>query len=203
MAKGSGGTRGGRASSRGIMSSRASQLAEQYLGAVSDAVLKKELAEGLADFEKEFGLPENLTIKLGDIGVGGKINGLNRLYLNSGYENGMMNKAEAKKTFIHELAHGIDKTETHFLRNISGTIEKNGTVKGVLKPENKVFEKKLTAAYKHFKLNYNSKSAKEIGKYALKSKHEFFAESLSAYMTGTKNKYSAFAYNLAKSMSGK
>ena len=198
MAKGSGGTRGGGASG---MSAGARGMAEKYLGGVGDSALKKQLAEGLAEFDKEFGLPEGLTITMGGTDAAGKINGLNQMHLNSGYESGKMSASEAKKTMIHELTHGIDRTDTHRDKNISGLKEKNGTVKGILKTENKGFDKKLTAAYKHFKSNFShSSAAKQIGPYALKNKHEFFAEALASHMTGTQNKYTTFAYNLAKSM---
>ena len=189
------GSRGGAA--------RASQLASQYLGGVNNPALKKELASALAEYEREFGLPAGLTVTMGGTDALGKINGLNQLHLNSGYESGQRTTAEARKTFIHELTHGIDKTDTHRSGNISGIVTKGASVKGVLKTENKGFEKKLTSAYKHFKSHYGSSDTKAIGRYALKSKHEFFAEALSSHMTGTQNKYTTFAYNLAKSMSGK
>jgi hypothetical protein len=201
MAKGSGGTRG--ASGGGGKSSRSNGLADKYLGGVNNDALKKDLSEGLAQFEKEFGLPEGLTISMGDIGAAGKINGLNQMVLNSGYDKGTMSKSDARKTLLHELTHGIDKTDTHRTKNISRIDEKNGSLKGVLKKENKGFDKKLTAAYKHFKSNYGTSATKQIGSYALKSKHEFFAEALSSHLTGTQNKYTTFAYNLAKSMTGK
>ena len=198
MAKGSGGTRGGGASARGGMSSRASQLADKYLGGVSDSALKKELAESLAEYEKEFGLPKGLTITMGGTDAAGKINGLNQMHINKG-----LSASETKKTMIHELTHGIDKTDTHRNDNISGIKMQGGKPVGVLKTGNKGFDKKLTAAYKHFKSNYGSSDTKAIGKNALKNKHEFFAEALSSHMTGTQNKYTTFAYKLAKSMSGK
>ena len=190
--------------SGGGMSARASQLAGKYLGGVNNPALKKELASALAEYEKEFGLPENLTITMGGTDALGKINGLNQMHLNSGYESGQKSAAEARKTFIHELTHGIDKTDTYRSGNISGIKMQGGKPVGVLKSENKGFDKKLTSAYKHFKSHFSSSSdAKAIGRYALKNKHEFFAEALSSHMTGTKNKYTTFAYNLAKSMSGK
>ena len=203
-----GGRAGGGASggmgrgSRGA-SARASQLANQYLGGVNNPALKKELASALAEYEREFRLPAGLTITMGGTDALGKINGLNQMHLNSGYESGQRTPAEARKIFIHELTHGIDKTDTHRSGNISGIVTKGASVKGVLKTENKGFDKKLTSAYKHFKSHYGSSDTKAIGRYALKSKHEFFAEALSSHMTGTQNKYTTFAYKLAKSMSGK
>ena len=203
MAKGSGGTRGaGGGGSRGA-SARSNQLANKYLGGVNNPALKKELASALADYEKEFGLPAGLTITMGGTDALGKMNGLNQMHLNSEYESGKRTPAEARKTFIHELTHGIDKTDTHRSGNISGIKMQGWKPVGVLKSENKGFEKKLTSAYKHFKSHYGSSDTKAIGRYALKSKHEFFAEALSSHMTGTQNKYTTFAYNLAKSMSGK
>jgi hypothetical protein len=204
MGRGSGGgASGGMGTGSRGASSRASQLANQYLGGVNNPALKKELASALAEYEKEFGLPAGLTIKMGGTDALGKINGLNQMHLNSEYESGQRTPAEARKTFIHELTHGIDRTDTHRKGNISGTVTKGASVTGVLKTENKGFEKKLTSAYKHFKSHYGSSDTKAIGSYALKSKHEFFAEALSSHMTGTQNKYTTFAYKLAKSMSGK
>lgn len=202
-ARSGGGASGGMGiGSRGA-SARARQLANQYLGGVNNPALKKELASALAEYEKEFGLPAGLTIKMGGTDALGKINGLNQMHLNSEFESGKRTPAEARKTFIHELTHGIDKTDTHRSGNISGVKMQGWKPVGVLKSENKGFEKKLTSAYKHFKSHYGSSDTKAIGSYALKSKHEFFAEALSSHMTGTQNKYTTFAYNLAKSMSGK
>jgi len=198
-----GGASGGMGKGSRGASARASQLANQYLGGVNNPALKKELASALAEYEREFGLPAGLTVTMGGTDALGKINGLNQLNLNSGYESGQRTTAEARKTFIHELTHGIDKTDTHRSGNISGIVTKGASVKGVLKTENKGFEKKLTSAYKHFKSHYGSSDTKSIGNVALKNKHEFFAEALSAHMTGTQNKYTTFAYNLAKSMQGK
>ena len=198
-----GGASGGMGSGSRGASARARQLANQYLGGVNNPALKKELASALAEYEREFGLPAGLTITMGGTDALGKINGLNQMHLNSGYESGQRTTAEARKTFIHELTHGIDKTDTHRSGNISGIKMQGWKPVGVLKSENKGFEKKLTSAYKHFKSHYGSSDTKAIGRYALKSKHEFFAEALSSHMTGTQNKYTTFAYNLAKSMSGK
>jgi hypothetical protein len=198
-----GGASGGMGKGSRSASARANQLANHYLGGVNNPALKKELSSALADYEKEFGLPAGLTITMGGTDALGKINGLNQMHLNSEYESGKRTPAEARKTFIHELTHGIDKTDTHRTGNISGIATKGASVKGVLKTENKGFDKKLTSAYKHFKSHYGSSDTKAIGRYALKSKHEFFAEALSSHMTGTQNKYTTFAYNLAKSMSGK
>ena len=198
-----GGASGGMGKGSRGASARASQLANQYLGGVNNPALKKELASALAEYEREFGLPAGLIVTMGGTDALGKINGMNQMHLNSDYESGKRTPAEARKTFIHELTHGIDKTDTHRSGNISGIVTKGASVIGVLKTENKGFEKKLTSAYKHFKSHYGSSDTKAIGSYALKSKHEFFAEALSSHMTGTKNKYTTFAYNLAKSMSGK
>ena len=199
----SGGGAGMGGGSRGGLSARASQMAKQYLGGVNNPELKKALAEGLAEYEKEFGLPKGLTITMGGTNESGKINGLNQMHLNSGYESGKMSVSEAKKTLIHELTHGIDKTTTHRTENISGIKMQGSKPVGVLKKENKGFDRKLTAAFKAFKKNYGSTQTKQISSIALKSKHEFFAESVATYMTGTKNKYTTYAYNLAKSMSGR
>ncbi len=198
-----GGASGGMGKGSRGASARSNQLANQYLGGVNNPALKKELASALADYEKEFGLPAGLTVTMGGTDALGKINGMNQMHLNSEYESGKRTPAEARKTFIHELTHGIDRTDTNRKGNISGIVTKGASVKGVLKSENKGFEKKLTSAYKHFKSHYGSSDTKAIGRYALKSKHEFFAEALSSHMTGTQNKYTTFAYNLAKSMSGK
>ena len=198
-----GGASGGMGSGSRGASARASQLASQYLGGVNNPALKKELTSALAEYEREFGLPAGLTVTMGGTDALGKINGLNQMHLNSEYESGKRTPTEARKTFIHELTHGIDKTDTHRKGNISGIVTKGASVIGVLKTENKGFDKKLTSAYKHFKSHYGSSDTKAIGRNALKSKHEFFAEALSSHMTGTQNKYTTFAYKLAKSMSGK
>ena len=211
MAKGSGGTRGGGASARGGMSSRASELADKYLGGISDPTLKKELAEGMAAFEKEFGIPVfgngdgrgGLKVVMSDLGetTTGKVNGMGYLEINSKFTTGGLPMSHAKHTMIHELTHGLDKTNAFNLTN--GEWSSKGGGKFVVKKENKGYDRKLTAAYKAFKKNYGSAQTKQIGTYALKSKHEFFAEALAKHMTGTQNKYTTFAYNLAKSMSGK
>ena len=200
MGRGSGGGAGMGARSRG-------GLANRLLNGsgVTDAEVRQVLTEGINQFEKEFGLPENLTIQMNDLGseVGGSANGLNQVKINSGYQDGRFNKSDAKKVLLHEFTHVLDKTDTNHSANISG-IKMNGAKPvGQLKQEYKAFDRKLTAAYKKFKFNYGSKATKEIGRYALKSKHEFFAEALSSHLTGTKNQYTTFAYNLAKSMSGK
>ena len=109
--------------------------------------------------------------------------------------------SHAKHAMIHELTHGLDKTNAFNLTN--GEWSSKGGGKFVVKKENKGFDKKLTSAYKHFKSHYGSSDTKAIGRYALKSKNEFFAEAVASHLTGTQNKYTTFAYNLAKSMSGK
>ena len=209
MAKYSGGTRVGGAGARGGMSQRASELADKYLGNVSDPTLKKSLAEGMAAFEKEFGIPVfgnnrpgqgELNVLVSDLGktTYGSINGAGFLTINSRFESGKMEMEHAKHTIIHELAHGIDKT---IAWNAQTSVWYEG--KWVLKDANRGFNRKLTAAYKTFKKKYGSGQTKQIGPYALKNKNEFFAEAIAAHMTGKQNSYTTFAYNLAKSMTGK
>jgi len=207
-----GGASGGMGSgSRGGLSGRARELANKYLGGVSDPKLKKELADGMAAFEKEFGdLPSNLTVSVGHISVSGKsndamgaVNGFNQLRISDGFTAGRFSMSEAKHTMIHELTHTLDKTDTHHSANIDGIKMKGWRPVGQLKKENKVFDRKLTAAYKKFKFNYGSAQSKPVGSYALTSKHEFFAEAVAHHLTGTKTSYTTFAYNLAKSMAGK
>ena len=201
------GGRAGGGASGGMGSRSRGGLANRLLSGsgVTDAELKRSLSEAIAQFDKEFGLPENVTITMKDLGsqIGGSANGLNQVKINSGYQDGRFDKSDAKKTLLHEFTHVLDKTDTHHSANISGIKMKGATPVGQLKSEYKVFDKKLTAACKHFKANYGSTSTKQIGRYALKSKHEFFAEAVASHMTGTKNNYTTFAYNLAKSMSGK
>ena len=207
---GAGGGMGSR-SGGGGMSARAQSLAKQYLGDIKDPTLRKELAEGMAAFEKEFGIPVfgngdgrgGLKITMSDLGetTTGKVNGMGYLEINSRFTTGQLPMSHAKHTMIHELTHGLDKTNAFNLTN--GEWSSKGGGKFVVKKENKGFDRKLTAAYKAFKKNYGSAQTKQIGSYALKNKHEFFAESLAKHMTGTKNSYTTFAYNLAKSMSGK
>ena len=207
-----GGASGGMGSgSRGGMSGRARELANKYLGGVSDPKLKKELADGMAAFEKEFGIPVfgngagrgGLTVSVQDLGetTAASVNGMGHLVVNSRFTTGQLPMSHAKHSMIHELTHGLDKTNAFNLTN--GEWSSKGGGKFVVKKENKGFDRKLTAAYKQFKKNYGSTQTKQIGSYALKSKHEFFAEAVASHMTGTKNNYTTFAYNLAKSMSGK
>jgi len=211
-----GGRAGGGASggmgkgSRGGLSGRARELANKYLGDVSDPTLKKELADGMAAFEKEFGIPVfgngegrgGLTVKVSDLGetTAASVNGYGLLEINSRFTTGQMPMNHVKHSIIHELTHGLDKTNAFNLTNGDWS-SKEG--KFVVKKENKGFDKKLTAAYKQFKKNYGTTQTKQIGAYALKNKNEFFAEAVASHMTGVKNNYTTFAYNLAKEMSGK
>lgn len=210
MGRGHGGSRGSRPS--GGMSSRANELASQYLGGISDPTLRKELAEGMASFEKEFGIPVfgngegrgGLKIVASDLGetTYGRVNGMGFLEINSRFGSGNVDMGHAKHTMIHELTHGLDKTNAWNLQTSTWSKKNGGSF--VLKSENKGFDRKLTAAYKHFKSHYGrTESATQLGSYALKSKHEFFAEAVAHHLTGTHNQYTQFAYNLAKSMSGK
>ena len=191
------GSRGG-----GGMSARAQQLANQYLGDVKSPALRKELAEGLEAFEKEFGIPAGVHVLVNDLGerTYGAAVGSGRIRISSRYKTGEHDISHAKHTMIHELTHVLDKSDSAWGKNTEFTKDSWGRYKKTLKSENKGYAKKLTAAYKTFKLNYGSPATKQIGSYALKNKHEFFAESLAHYMTGTKNQYTTFAYNLAKSM---
>lgn len=201
-----GGRAGGGASggmgrgSRGGLSKRAEALAKKYLGDVKNPELRKQLAEGLEIFDEEFGIPERVSVKVSDLGSrtygqiyvkGGNI------VISSRYEDGSFNISHAKHTMIHELAHSIDKT-----LDVTATV-KGGRIKRTVKPENKVFDKKLMGAYKAFKKNYGSEATKQIGSYALTKRTEFFADALATHLTGTKNAYTTFAFNLAKSMTGK
>ena len=200
MAKGSGGTRG--ASGGGGMSIGARQLANRYLGEIKNPALKKSLAEGLEDFEKEFGIPEGIKVSTSDLGevALGNYNGLGKITINSKFESGQKDATTAKRVIIHELAHAIDRTSIG--RNTAEWSTKNEN-KLVLKQEYKPFEKSLAAGYKKFKLNYGTTATKQIGSYALTNKHEFFAEAISHHLTGTVNPYTTGAYNLAKKMTGK
>jgi hypothetical protein len=197
-ARSGGGAGGG--SYGGYSSARARDLAGKYLGDVKNPELKKQLAEGLAEFDKEFGIPDRVTVTMKDLGSGtyGQIyTKSGRIEISTRYEDGRFNISHAKHTMIHELAHSIDKT-------LDKTVEVKGyRVMRKVKPENKVFDKKLMGAYKTFKLNYGSPATKQIGGYALTNRNEFFADAVAHHMTGTKNQYSTFAFNLAKSMTGK
>ena len=179
---------------------RAAQLANKYLGDVKNPALKKELAEGMGIFDKEFGIPGRITVTTKDLGnqILGRINYKSgNIEINSRYEDGRISMDSAKFTMVHELAHSIDKT-------LDKSAVINGSkIKRVTKPENKMFDKKLTAAYKTFKTNYGNAATKQIGRYALTNSNEFFAESLAHHMTGTKNQYTKYVYNLAKMMEGK
>ena len=197
-ARSGGGAGGG--SYGGYSSARARDLAGKYLGDVKNPELKKQLAEGLAEFDKEFGIPDRVTVTMKDLGSGtyGQIyTKSGRIEISTRYEDGRFNISHAKHTMIHELAHSIDKT-------LDKTVEVKGyRVMRKVKPENKIFDKKLMGAYKTFKLNYGSPATKQIGGYALTNRNEFFADAVAHHMTGTKNQYSTFAFNLAKSMTGK
>lgn len=197
-ARSGGGAGGG--SYGGYTSARARDLAGKYLGDVKNPELKKQLAEGLAEFDKEFGIPDRVTVTMKDLGSGtyGQIyTKSGRIEISTRYEDGRFNISHAKHTMIHELAHSIDKT-------LDKTVEVKGyRVMRKVKPENKVFDKKLMGAYKTFKLNYGSPATKQIGGYALTNRNEFFADAVAHHMTGTKNQYSTFAFNLAKAMTGK
>lgn len=197
-ARSGGGAGGG--SYGGYSSARARDLAGKYLGDVKNPELKKQLAEGLAEFDKEFGIPDRVTVTMKDLGSGtyGQIyTKSGRIEISTRYEDGRFDISHAKHTMIHELAHSIDKT-------LDKTVEVKGyRVMRKVKPENKVFDKKLMGAYKTFKLNYGSPATKQIGGYALTNRNEFFADAVAHHMTGTKNQYSTFAFNLAKTMTGK
>ena len=197
-ARSGGGAGGG--SYGGYSSARARDLAGKYLGDVKNPELKKQLAEGLAEFDKEFGIPDRVTVTMKDLGSGtyGQIyTKSGRIEISTRYEDGRFNISHAKHTMIHELAHSIDKT-------LDKTVEVKGyRVMRKVKPENKVFDKKLMGAYKTFKLNYGSPATKQIGGYALTNRNEFFADAVAHHMTGTKNSHTTFAFNLAKKMTGK
>lgn len=190
--------RGSRGS--GGLSKRAEALAQKYLGDVKNPELRKQLAEGLEAFDKEFGIPDRVTVTVKDLGgrtYGQIYTKSGRIEINSRYEDGRLDMSHAKHTMIHELAHSIDKT-----------LDKVAELKGYrvmrkVKPEYKGFDKKLTSAYKTFKINYGNAATKQIGGYALTNKNEFFADAVATHMTGTKNQYTTFAYNMAKSMTGK
>ena len=207
-----GGSGSGFGSRSGGMSQRAQALAKKYLGNIKDPALRKELAEGMAAFEKEFGIPVfgngrpgqgDVHVIMEDLGptTAASVNGAGVLSVNSRFTTGEIPMSHAKHSVIHELTHGLDKTNAFNLQN--GEWSSKGGGKFVVKKENKGYDRKLTAAYKQFKKNYGSTQTKQIGPYALKSKHEFFAEAVASHITGTKNNYTTFAYNLAKSMSGK
>lgn len=184
----------------GGLSKRAEALAQKYLGDVKNPELRKQLAEGLEAFDKEFGIPDRVTVTIKDLPsdtYGQIYTKSGRIEISSRFEDGRFGMGHAKHTMIHELAHSIDKT-------LDKTIEfKGGRMMRKVKPENKVFDKKLMGAYKTFKLNYGSPATKQIGGYALTKRTEFFAEAVAHHMTGTKNQYTTFAFNLAKSMTGK
>lgn len=179
------------------MSSAAREMASKYLGDVKDPKLKKELAEAMADFEKEFGIDPKTTVQFKDLGAdtfGQAGSATKRITINSRFLDGRMSTKDAAHTMAHELTHTLDKTE------VSGSNAEFKGTKVVLKSANKKFDKQLTAAYKTFKQRYGSEQTKKIGSYALTNKHEFFAEALASHMTGTKTVYGDFAYKLAKSM---
>ena len=192
-----GGAGMGSRSRGGYSSARARELAGKYLGDVKNPALKKELADGLAAFEKEFGLPENLSITMATLSKESRYGQIqlstNRVELNKKLEDGRMSLSLAKHAITHELAHSLDRT-------YKTEISRDG--KMTVKAEHKSFEKQLLNEYKSFKFNHGRghADAKSIGQYALKNKHEFFADAIAKHFTGTTNRYTTFAYNLAKSM---
>lgn len=179
MGKNSGGSG---TESGGRMSAKAREMAKKYLGDVKNPILKKELAEGLVKFEKEFGINPKVTIHLGNLSekIGGEVNGFEMVTINKMFDNGKFDISYAQRTLLHELAHTIDKTVL-WPKNADFI---NGEFK--LKTENRKFDKKLTAAFKQFKAKYGTTQTKQIGGYAKKSKNEFFAEALSLHMMGVK-----------------
>ncbi len=195
-----GGMGSGSRGNGGYSSKRAKEMADKYLGDFKNPELKKSLAEGLAEFDKEFGIPDRVTVTASDLGsrIYGQIRTKSgHIEINSRYEDGRLDMSHAKHTMIHELAHSIDKT-------LDKTVEIKGyRIMRKVKPENKAFDKKLTSAYKTFKFNYGNTATKQIGGYALTNKNEFFADAVATHMTGTKNQYTTFAFNMAKSMTGK
>ena len=200
-----GGRAGGGARGGGGMSGRERTLAQKYLGDVQNPKLKQQLAAGLAEFDKEFGLPDNLTVTTKDLGekTYGEIimgHGKNRIQISSRYEDGRFSLESAKHTMIHELTHSIDVTDTQVIGR-----RKNGRIRWEVKPEFKGHDNRLVGLYHSFKTNYHSGmgNARKIGAYALTNKHEFLADAVASYMTGTKTPHSKAAYDLAKTMKTK
>lgn len=199
-----GGRAGGGARSGGGgggMSATEKRLAEKYLGEVQNPQLKKELAAGLAAFDKEFGIPDNVTVTMrklagdtyGQISVHS-----GRIEINTMYENGGLPLSHAKHTMVHELAHSVDLSLQKTFKRKGGRL-----VLGV-KPEYEGYAKTLQSAFKAFKSDYYSGGkAKSIGSYALTNKNEFFADAVANHLTGNKNQFTTFAYNFAKKMKSK
>ena len=196
---------GARSGGGGGMSATERALAQKYLGDIKNPKLKAELAAGLAAFDKEFGILDNVTVTTKDLGekTFGQIimgHGKNRIEISSRYEDGRLDMKTAKHTMIHELTHSIDVTDTQVIGR-----RKNGRIRWEVKPEFKAHDSKLVGLYHSFKTNYHSDmgGARKIGAYALTNKHEFLADAVASYMTGTKTPHSAAAFNLAKTMKTK
>ena len=200
-----GGRAGGGARGGGGVYATEKRLAEKYLGNIKNPKLKQELAAGLAAFDKEFGIPDNVTITTKDLGVDtlGDITmrkGKSRIQISSRYEDGRFSLKTAKHTMIHELTHSIDVTDTQVIGK-----RKNGRIRWEVKPEFKPIDRKLVGLYHSFKTNYYSGmgNARKIGAYALTNKHEFLADAVASYMTGTKTPHSTAAFKIAKMMKTK
>ena len=73
----------------------------------------------------------------------------------------------------------------------------SGYAKGA---KNQSMSYEISQAYRSVKASYKKgdSSAKDLGRYALKDRHEYFAEGVSAYMSGLRNKHTIAAYNIAK-----
>ena len=186
----------------GYSSRRAKELADKYLTDFKNPELKKALAEGLAEFDKEFGIPSKITVtpKALESNVYGQIwTHSGRIEINTKYETGGFDIKHAKHTMIHELAHSIDGS---LVKDVS---YKNGRIVKTVKEAFKSDYNQLGKAFKTFKSGYwhGETSAKQIGSYALTDRHEFFADAVASHMTGTKNSHTTFAFNLAKKMTGK
>ena len=192
---------GGGGGARGGMTSAEKRLAQKYLGDVKNPQLKKELAEGLAAFDKEFGIPDNVTVTMRKLAgdTYGQINvHSGRIEINTLYESGGLPIGHAKHTMVHELAHSVDLSlQKTFVR-------KGGRLVLGIKPEYQGYAKTLQSAYKAFKSDYwSGGKAKSIGSYALTNKNEFFADAVANHLTGNKNQFTTFAYNFAKKMKRK
>lgn len=168
---------------------------------VKDSAVRDDLVQAIQEMQKEYGVtPDTLkfvnrknneagsqsgdgttTINLkylGDHAASQKI------YAGTFHPQGS-ERNPAKATLVHELAHKIEFANGRYGSKMS---------------------KELDAAYKSFISGWrqgtkNNPAAHSVGGYATYNKSEYFAEALSGYHAGLKNKYTMAAYKIAKKYS--
>ena len=190
------GSRGGGMSTRDVLA-RYPDLATK----VKDAAVRADLVQAIQEMQKEYGVMPNsiqfinrknnqagsqsefgmttINLKyLGDHAASQKI------YAGTFHPQGT-ERNPAKATMVHELAHKIEFTHGRYGSKMS---------------------KELDTAYKSFVSGWrqgkkSNPAAHSLGGQATYDKSEYFAEALSGYHAGLKNKYTTAAYKIAKKYS--